>query len=1677
LRIARKILRVFAWIFLGFLGLFLLLYILIQVPAVQDFARGKMVAYLHNKLKTDVRVDKFSLTFPKRIVLEGVYFGDQKGDTLLAGEKLRIDISLLKLLSSRVEINYLELDGIRTNIYRRYPDSTFNFEYIVKAFATPPDTTTVNDSTNEVKISLDKIVFNRVVTTYHDDAIGSDMYINIGNFTSDVDKIDPYKFIYSIPSINLSNTVIRMKQYKPLVKPRPMAVVEAENHPPHFDLNFRTINLNNVQFNYDNDVSAISADLKLGQLLADARSVNMDSMYVDLNKLQLNNTTTKIIFGRSQQAAVAAKEIGKDLKAQANNPWRIRVSDVSFANNFIQYNDNNQPRQPYGMDYAHLNIQDMSLQAKEALFSPAIIQASIKGAAFREQKSGTVVRQLQTDLVYDDTHTSLENLYLQTDRSILKRNVLLRYTSIAAMAARPGDIYLDADIDRSIVAVRDVLMFAPALRLLPPFKGNEGEIFNIDATVHGYIKDLSIPNLNVSGFRNTSLAMSGRIKGLPSTDAYYDLTINRLNTTKNDLITFLPKGAIPNTVRLPENINASGNFRGTPFSYNTHLIAKTNKGNVDLVATMNGDRYKMRVVSQGLDLGYIMTQPNIGRVSMHADISGNGFDYQKSPIDINAYVSSAYVNGYNYHNVKFVGNLRNGVLTGKGDVKDSNADLDFAVTSDLKLKSPSLDLKLSVDSLNLNALGFSSVPFKIHGDININMPSLNMASLNGNATITNVVFIRNGQRYTIDTITLAATPNSISLRSEVGIADLKGSYNLTELAYAVQNIINQYYKIPDYKPQPLTTQQDWTLTAIIFPSPVLFAFMPDMKGTDTISLRAALNTAQNDLQLLARTRKLNFAGQSIDSLTVNAGTTGNQFLYSASALSAGSKSFKVYRTSVTGNLMNDLLSIKLDVKDRNNKSRYQVAGVAASIPGGYRFSLAQDSVMFDYDRWSVGAGNYIQSTDAGLLVHNFVISKGNQMLGANSRTNVPNSPIDLQFSNFEISTITRIADQEQLLMGGTINGTAVVSNFDKNPVFTSDLQVRDFNYKGDTLGNIAAKINNQTENTLAADITLSGAKNDVHLNGSYIISSQSLDMKLDMRRFDLSSIKPFLTDQLRDIGGGISGTMDVKGKISAPDLNGHIRFDSAFVAPALLGERFTLPNQDLRITPQGIRLDHFVIKDSSGGEAVIDGSIATTDFSDFEYDFYLTASNFRLLNTKRTSNSEFWGKLNVDVDLAVYGNMKTPTLEGNLRVNKETNLSVVLPGSNPEVVSREGVVRFVDMDNPTDSIFVNAQNPFDSIVNKLDVAGLDLAATIETDTSAQFNLIVNDLTGDVLSMRGRADLAAGIDRSGKISLTGNFELSSGSYDLTFEFIRRKFDIQRGSMVTWTGDPTQAIVNVTAIYVANSSPINLVAPQLDAATTEVNRFKQRLPFNVMLYLNGQILEPTISFDIQLPTGYAAAWKEVDEKLIQVRRDQAELTKQVFALLILGRFVQDNPFQDAGAGVTIASLARQSVSQLLTSQLNAWAGSLLPGFGLNFGVVSMEDYTTGELRNRTDLTVSVTRNMFNDRVRVTIGSNFELEGPANSNANASPASGFASDVAIDYLISKDGKYILRAYRRNAYEVLVEGQAVETGLRFILSMDYDKFRELFQRRRKNDLAPVRKRTSTNTSEQVPKPVEVNQ
>src|SRR4029078_786033 len=145
-------------------------FILIQIPAVQNFAKNKIVAYLENKIKTKVSIGTLRIAFPKQIVLKDVYFEDQHKDTLLAGKELRVDIALLKLLSNEVNVDYLELNGIRTNIYRIKPDTAFNFEYIVNAFiGEQQKTPTPTDTTSTLKFHLNRIVLKDILTTFKDD--------------------------------------------------------------------------------------------------------------------------------------------------------------------------------------------------------------------------------------------------------------------------------------------------------------------------------------------------------------------------------------------------------------------------------------------------------------------------------------------------------------------------------------------------------------------------------------------------------------------------------------------------------------------------------------------------------------------------------------------------------------------------------------------------------------------------------------------------------------------------------------------------------------------------------------------------------------------------------------------------------------------------------------------------------------------------------------------------------------------------------------------------------------------------------------------------------------------------------------------------------------------------------------------------------------------------------------------------------------------------------------------------------------------------------------------------------------------------------------------------------------------------------------------------------------------
>ena len=144
--------------------------------------------------------------------------------------------------------------------------------------------------------------------------------------------------------------------------------------------------------------------------------------------------------------------------------------------------------------------------------------------------------------------------------------------------------------------------------------------------------------------------------------------------------------------------------------------------------------------------------------------------------------------------------------------------------------------------------------------------------------------------------------------------------------------------------------------------------------------------------------------------------------------------------------------------------------------------------------------------------------------------------------------------------------------------------------------------------------------------------------------------------------------------------------------------------------------------------------------------------------------------------------------------------------------------------------------------------------------------------------------------------------------------------------------------------------------------------------------------------------------------------------------------------------------QSASRLLSEQLNKLTSNLVPGVDVNMDLATMQDYTTGTAQNRTDLNVGLTKRLFNDRLNVTVGSDFQLQGPTKTSQQQNSLAG---NISINYKLTKDGRFEIRVYRKNDYTGQLEGYVIETGIGFIVSVDYNKFNQIFktkEERKKN-------------------------
>lgn len=1570
-------------ILLTLIGLLLVLgaiVVWLQTASGQDWLTRRIVAYLRQKLNTRVEVAQVRFKLPDWVELQGVYFEDQQRDTLLAGGRMYVNLDVLGLLQNRVGINEVQLENIRLKVHRTLPDTTFNFAYIIDAFSssTPSDTVA-----SPLDMRLNAIQLKNIQLAYQDALIGTDANVWVDDAQLQFSAFNP-----TLNRYHLANTLLKtgkgsVRMYAPLRQP--------SNSSDSLDLKLGIIRLENYYLAYTDETLKLTTSAKIGKIAIEGEQLFLAQPFVALKKLSIQNT------------------------------------DLAFRSG------------SFNLDITKLNTQLDSFR-----FSPDYIVGKLQSGSFVE-KRGFVLRQLHTDFLYTNNQTSLQNLLLQTNETFLQDRAILRYRSLDDLSKNIESVEVDVQLKKSQLGFRDILTWMPSLKKTIPFQKNPTAIVKLNGLIAGKLNNLRLKDVDVSTLENTRLQVAGQIVGLPNVQKIgLDLTIKELSSSKRDLQRILPENTLPDSIEIPIILHLAGTVKGNldNLNLNTQLTSDlggaTFAGNLKNFVKAKNQSYDGTLSLQDFDAGKFLKQPSteLGKLSLTATITGQGIDPKTLQAQLTGKIQRANIRGYLYQNLDLKGSLQQQLAEIEAIIADPNATLRLIAKADLHSEYPVFSANLAVDELHLKPLNLYAEDLGIRGKFQANFASTDPEDPRGILVINEGILLQNEKAIPLQNVMLQLDNQNSERLAVIDAPFLKakatGVFRYVQLADIMLTEINRYFSLPDVSYKPITEPYRFKLEGKLSNHPILGPFVPELTRLDTVRFTMQLDS-QRDTALLAR---IIAPLVEYDSIVVNNADFGllgseGQAAYVGHVDKILYDTYQIKRAYLDGQVANSVVDFNLALKDSVAQQKHGLRGALMAVGDNYRLQLRKKGLLLDYKTWEADSAGYVQFGKQGLLINQFSLQQNRQRLFVNSLTNTPNGPLRVEMDSLNLRALTGLA-ADSLQISGILGGNVVLQNYAESAVFTGDVAIRDFTYTNIPIGNLTVKATNESASKIVAEATLKNAQNDVRLSGNYLLKNKNpLDFKLDIRRLSAQTIEAFSAGQLRRARGSLTGKATILGATNKPKIEGEATFDSVALNVTKLGATYRINDSRLQFKDSEILLKKFIVSDTLNQPLQVDGKINIANLPNVTYDLDVVGKDFTVLNASRKENDFFYGKGVVDANLHVVGVGTKPTIDGSVKLKQGSDITVILPDDNLGQAETEGVVEFINLKNPTtvskDS--VEATNTdFSS----------EISLNLEADDRSQLTIVVDELNGDNLKVRGNAQLNAGISPNGQPFMLGLYELTQGSYDLTFEILKRGFTIQKGSRLLWTGDPMKADVDITAVYP--------VTTELTALQEKAVRYG-KVPLEVLLKMQGSLNNPQISFDVRPDATKVPAniRTQIEEEGVfnSIKGNTVQMNKQVFSLLVFNKFLGEQS-SDFFSSVNPELIARQSVSKLLTDQLNLLASDLIKGVKLDFNLNSTAVATSKGSSGQTDLSVGLSKAFLDDRLTVNVGRNFEIE----SGARTSKSSEIVDNVNVNYNLTRDGRYAVRAYRKNQYQAVLEGFIVETGVSFAVVLDYEKVKEMFKK-----------------------------
>ena len=1615
----RRLFRISGRLLFFCFGLLLALMLVLHIPVVQNWAAQKASAFLSDEFQTTVSLEYIRIGVFDSFILDEFYIEDLTGDTLLYSDRLQVGLKrgLFGLLFKKLYISEIGLENATIELERGMGSRTMNYQFIQDYFS----------------------------------------------------RADP---------IHVDDTVYVEKK-KPL------------------DLDISSLRLKNVDFVRKDSVRGQDITAYVGSGLCNFRKIDLDKKQIDITHFTLTNPEIyvdqyvgdTILFDElfiNPPPSLGPVYIKEDTTILTTRIARFRMVNGKFGfHNYWRAPERWTP--PDIIDYNHMDLFDINMDIRNLQMTGLNFKGKVASMNFKDS-TGFVCENISVeDGLVTDTLLVLNDLEIITPTSRIGDTLIMEYTQYTDFKDYVNQIYMIGYFHDAKVSVEDIMAFAPILEGNAFFQKNRDEVVAIDGMMRGTVNSLGGRDLEIrlnedtylkGGFGSFGLAMPGLVAINPELD--------QMSTSIQTLRDLIP-GFNP-----PEIFDKLGrlDFRGRVDGFFSDLVIKgnlqTELGNVildNVILNLTGQRetfgYKGGLSLIGFELDRWTDNPDLGTITVTSRvIDGRGVTGSSANAKLEAQIDSFFYKNYNYKDLTMDGQIEANRFTGFFQSEDPNIDFNFNGTIDFSKQVPFFDFEAKVNNLDMKRLNLLEKDLAFRGDIDLKMRDIRLNKMNGVITLSDLVITENRNfRHEIDTLQANAFfengSHVIALESDILKARMEGRFFIEDMRNEILHYFERnfptYADRFDLKPDAIPKDTSvFTYSVDIFDSKDLLQILhPDLEPIKDVKIVGKFDPFHDIAALDLELPNFQFGNISMEDiiLIIEGDQQNGEIEFGVNHTQIG-EGFSLQPALLFGDIYEDTLEVSLTVLDLLKNE--DILGIDAKVfPDSQDFLIRfdQSEITLLNQVWQIEDNNLIRLGPDYLQTRGFVFT--NDVRQVILESSGPKG-LMLDFRNFNMSFIDSIWIYDKLEFEGPLNLNASIDDVFEMTDIKLEAHVPDFKINADDWGELDLNVEAQDfKSPFITDFVIEKPNQFLKLEGQYNPPNDEksaplkrskfrpnyLDFTLSSKNFPLSILEYWLASGISDTEGLIAADVKIKGPPSKPEISGTATAESVATTIDYLNTRYFVDRHVVKLNNSLIDATNARVKDENNNYAKVTGGITHDHLSNFGLKVRIEADTFLVLNTSKGQNNLYYGTAIGKGDVRFSGNFAQPDIF--VKASSGPGTKIFIPVDYEQEASEVRFIKWKKEEEEEEEEETAVAEPL----------GVSIEMELEIDQDAVVEIVFDEQTGDVLRGIGNGNLRLLVPRGEDFQMFGSYVVESGDYLFTLMnlFISKPFEVRQGGTIRWQGDPFNAQINIQAQYKdLKASLANFISEYLSSSEfvnnqDETGTGRLQADVDLLMKLTGNLLSPDINFDIEFPNLTGPLKNFTDSKLRLLRQDQNEMNRQVFGLIVVGDFIPSNfdiATSQLGFGInTVTEMLSQQLSLYLTELVSEWLveDGLVSGIDFDIAYNYIEGYNLSNIDDPSavvranELQVRLKNYLFNDRLSVNVGGNFDLGG---QNVSANPNAGvfFAGDLVIEYVLSQDRNLKIRFYQSTEPEIN-GSRRYQTGLGLSFRRQFDTFDEFLE------------------------------